>query len=143
MKKSMRPQTKIPGAKNAGQLLNKLVGIMNRLRGPKGCQWDKQQTHKSLVKYLFSEAKEVRDAIKRRDIKNLEEELGDVLLQVVFHSQLASEKGLFDITGVIDSINKKLVRRHPHVFSKTENLSPSQVHKQWKLIKLNEKRSKK
>jgi tetrapyrrole methylase family protein / MazG family protein len=126
--------------KKSGLLFNELVKIMARLRGPDGCPWDKHQDHSSLIKYLFSEANEVKLAVKKKDWKNLEEELGDVLLQVVFHSQIAKEKGLFDINGVIRSINEKLIRRHPHVFSnKNKCLSPKDVVKQWKEIKKQEK----
>jgi tetrapyrrole methylase family protein / MazG family protein len=128
----------------SGKLFEDLIAIMERLRGPDGCPWDKHQSHASLIKYLFSEAKEVRSAVRKKDWKNLEEELGDVLLQVVFHSQVAREKGLFDITGVIRSINEKLIRRHPHVFEgKGGCLTPKDVVKQWKEIKLEEKAEKK
>ncbi|MCX5782227.1 MAG: nucleoside triphosphate pyrophosphohydrolase, partial [Elusimicrobia bacterium] len=91
-------------------LFLELVKIMEILRGPKGCPWDKHQNHKSLIKYLFSEAKEVKSAINKKDWKNLEEELGDILLQVVFHSQIAKENRLFDINKVIEGLNNKLIR---------------------------------
>lgn len=119
-----------------------LVKIMGTLRGADGCPWDKHQSHSSLIKYLFSEAKEVKQAIRKKDWKNLEEELGDVLLQVVFHSQLAKEKGLFDISDVIIGINQKLVRRHPHVFGGKKLTNPRDVIVQWEEIKRLEKKKK-
>jgi tetrapyrrole methylase family protein/MazG family protein len=93
-----------------------LVNILAKLRGPKGCPWDKHQSHESLLPYLFEEAREVRSALKKKDWDNFCEELGDILLQVVFHAQVASEAGRFDINDVLKCINDKLVRRHPHVF---------------------------
>lgn len=130
-----------------GILLEELIDIMARLRGPEGCPWDKHQNHESLIKYLFSEAREVKLAVKNKDWKNLEEELGDVLLQIVFQSQVAEEAGEFDIRGVITSINEKLIRRHPHVFSAKgrkarQKMTPEDVVKQWKEIKKIERRSK-
>ena len=123
-------------------LFDELVGIMARLRGPEGCPWDKHQDHKTLLKYLFSEAREVKAAIANNDIENLKEELGDVLLQIVFHSQVAAENGHFDISDVIEGLNKKLIRRHPHVFGKEELKTPDAVLRRWKEIKLEEKRAK-
>ena len=121
------------------QLFGELVDIMSRLRGPDGCPWDKHQDHETLLKYLFSEAREVKEAVKNNDMENLEEELGDVLLQVVFHSQIARENGSFDISGVIRGINKKLIRRHPHVFGNEKLKTPNDVLRRWKEIKKQEK----
>ena len=112
---------------------------MRRLHGPKGCPWDRKQTHRSLLPYLFEEAKEVKQAVRKKDWVNLEEELGDVLLQVIFHSQIAEESGRFDINDVINVITKKLVRRHPHVFKGKKLNTPEEVVKQWKEIKKKEK----
>lgn len=128
--------------KQAERLFGDLVAIMAKLRGPGGCPWDKHQTHGSLLKYLFEEAGEVKQAVRKKDWRNLEEELGDVLLQVVFHSQLACEDGRFDIRGVVKSINEKLRRRHPHVFGGNKLRTPGQVYKQWKEIKKQEKSKK-
>jgi len=89
---------------------------MARLRGPKGCPWDRQQTHASLVRYLFEEAQELKKSIRKKDYRNMEEELGDVLLQVIFHAQLAQEKGRFTIDDIIRTLIRKLMLRHPHVF---------------------------
>ncbi|MGA6993315.1 MAG: MazG nucleotide pyrophosphohydrolase domain-containing protein, partial [Candidatus Deferrimicrobiaceae bacterium] len=94
-----------------------LVDIMARLRGKGGCEWDRAQTHASLRQYLLEEAHEVVDAISRNDAGLLREELGDLLLQILFLAQIASDRGEFDISDVIDSITEKMVRRHPHVFA--------------------------
>ena len=124
---------------------SKLLNIMETLRGPNGCPWDRHQDHRSLAKYLFSEAKEVRQAVQRRDWNNLKEELGDILLQVVFHSQVAKENGTFDIKDVIEVLNRKLVRRHPHVFARSAKklTTPRQVYRQWEEIKRREKKTSK
>jgi tetrapyrrole methylase family protein/MazG family protein len=126
----------------SGKKFEDLVAIMEKLHGPGGCPWDKKQTHQSLLPYLFSEAREVKAAVRKKDWENLEEELGDVLLQVIFHSQLAAEKNLFTITDVIRGISEKLVRRHPHVFSGKKLKTPAQVVKQWAEIKKLEKENK-
>ncbi len=95
---------------------NRLVSVMARLRGPKGCPWDRKQTHKTLLKYLFEEAHEFKQAVRKKDYANMEEELGDVLLQVLFHAQIAKEKGRFTIDDVVKTLIRKLTLRHPHVF---------------------------
>ncbi len=118
----------------------KLVDIMAKLR--KGCIWDKEQTHESLVKYLVSEAEELKQAVKHKDMENLEEELGDVLLQVVFHAQIAKENKDFDIADVISTLNKKLIRRHPHVFGNYKVKTTKDVEIMWKEVKAKEKASK-
>ena len=98
---------------------DRLVQVMAKLRSPKGCPWDRKQTHKTLIKYLFEEANEFKSAVRKKDIPNMEEELGDILLQVIFHAQVASEKGRFDIDDVIRHLTRKLTLRHPHVFGYT------------------------
>ncbi len=118
----------------------KLVDIMAKLRS--GCIWDKEQTHESLVKYLISEADELKHAVENKDMENLEEELGDVLLQVVFHAQIAKENKNFDIAAVINTLNKKLVRRHPHVFGKYKVKTTKDVEIMWKEVKAQEKSAK-
>ncbi|MBN1824576.1 MAG: hypothetical protein JW803_09695 [Endomicrobiales bacterium] len=128
--------------KRCGNQFKKLVDIMARLRGHDGCPWDKHQTHDSLIHYLFSEANELKAAVRKRDWENLKEELGDVLLQVVFHSRIAEEHGYFNITDVVEEINKKLKRRHPHVFGKKKLRTPGEVYTQWELIKRREKMKK-
>jgi tetrapyrrole methylase family protein / MazG family protein len=100
----------------AEQAFSELVGIMARLRGPDGCPWDREQTHEKLKPYILEEAYEVLEALDGKVDAELAEELGDLLLQVVFHAQLASEERRFDIQDVIRILNEKLVRRHPHVF---------------------------
>lgn len=116
-----------------------LEQIMARLRAKNGCSWDIKQTHESLKQYLLEEVAEVLDAIDEGDVDSLKEELGDVLLQVAFHSQIASEKGEFDLFQVAETLNQKLIRRHPHVFGKVENLSAEGVVEQWDEIKKEEK----
>ena len=112
-----------------------LVRIMERLRGEGGCEWDRVQTHASLRQYLLEEAHEVVDAISRKDAGLLREELGDLLLQILFHAQIAREQGEFDIDDVIRSISEKMVRRHPHVFSNASASTPEAVSLQWEQIK--------
>ncbi len=118
------------------QPFEELLKIMEELRAK--CPWDKSQTHESLKKYLIEEAYELLDAIDSKDDKKLKEELGDLLLQVVFHSQIAKEKGAFDIWDVIRELNKKLIDRHPHVFGCE---SPEEVLKNWEERKLKERES--
>lgn len=95
---------------------DELVETFAILRGPNGCPWDKKQTHESLIKCLKDECQELIDAIEKKDDENMKEELGDVLLQVLMHSQLAAEEGKFTIQDVVDGLYDKLHRRHPHVF---------------------------
>jgi tetrapyrrole methylase family protein / MazG family protein len=95
---------------------NHLVRVMARLRSPKGCPWDRKQSHQSLLKYLFEEAHEFKQSVRKKDYANMEEELGDILLQVLFHAQVAKEKGRFTIQDVIKTLSRKLTLRHPHVF---------------------------
>jgi len=120
--------------------LENLLSIMQQLR--KGCPWDKEQTFNSLLPYLLEESYEYIDAVQGGNVKNMVEELGDVLLQVVFHSQIAKEEGKFTIDDVIEGICEKMVRRHPHVFG-SENLGTSkEVLKKWEEIKSEEKAEK-
>jgi MazG family protein len=119
--------------------VDRLRAIMHRLRAPGGCPWDAEQTHGSLVSNLIEEAYETVDAIQRCDLKHLEEELGDLLLQVVFHSELAEEAGHFDLDEVARGISEKLVRRHPHVFAVSNAATSDAVLRQWDEIKRSEK----
>ena len=119
-----------------------LIGIIAELRSDHGCPWDKEQTVESLKKCLADEAQEVFEAVDNKDMENLCEELGDVLLQVVLYSQIAKEAGAFTIDDVIDGISKKMVRRHPHVFGDIEVNSPEEALALWKEIKLQEKAKK-
>lgn len=112
-----------------------LVSIMARLRGEGGCEWDRVQTHGTLRQYLLEEAHEVVDAITRNDPSLLCEELGDLLLQILFHAQIACENGEFNISDVISGISEKMVRRHPHVFADASASTPDAVSLQWEHIK--------
>jgi len=113
----------------------KLVEIMHRLRAPGGCPWDHQQTHETLRPYLLEETYEVLEAIDAGDDTNLQEELGDLLLQVVFHAELAAERGQFDIGAVARGITDKLIRRHPHVFGDVEAVDADTVARNWQRLK--------
>jgi MazG family protein len=132
-----------PKLPEARKKFAELVNILATLRGPNGCPWDKHQTHESLLPYLFEEAREVRSALKKKDWDNFCEELGDILLQVVFHAQVAAEAGRFDICDVLKCINDKLLRRHPHVFAGKTAKTPEEVNKLWAQIKKQEKLAKK
>lgn len=113
----------------------KLLAIMNRLRDPDGCPWDREQTLDSLKVFLLEEAHEVLDAMERGDPAQLREELGDLLFQIVFQSRIASEMGWFDFEQVGESICEKLIRRHPHVFGSARLASSEQVIRQWEDLK--------
>jgi len=128
-------------AKTKKYTFDDLVKIMARLRGPKGCPWDRKQNHQSLLPYLIEETYEVVDTLHRRDIEALREELGDLLLQIVFHAQLARERKRFAIDDVTDVICRKLIARHPHVFGKRQALTADQVLGNWEKIKLAEKKN--
>jgi tetrapyrrole methylase family protein/MazG family protein len=119
--------------------LYRLVEIVNRLLGPGGCPWDQAQTHETLKKYLLEETYEVLEAIDREDLPNLQEELGDLLLQPIMHAQMERLAGTFDIDDVAKSICDKLVRRHPHVFGDVEAKDAETVLKNWDAIKKSEK----
>ena len=113
--------------------------ISNRLRQPDGCPWDREQTHASLRKHLLEEAYEVYDALERGATPELAEELGDLLLQVVLHAQLAAEEGVFDLADVQAAIGRKIVRRHPHVFGDAVARTAADVNRQWERIKADER----
>jgi nucleoside triphosphate diphosphatase len=120
-----------------------LLDIMAQLRHPEtGCAWDVKQDFASLIPYVIEEAYEVVDAIERNDIEDLRAELGDLLLQVVFHSQIASERGLFSFEQVAESISDKLVRRHPHVFADAIFETDAQRHAAWEQAKADERKEK-
>ena len=119
--------------------LKDLIDVMATLRSENGCQWDREQTHKTLKPNMLEEAYEAVDAIDSGDMKHLKEELGDVLLQVVLHSQIASESGDFNIEDVALDIKEKLIRRHPHVFGDVEVNSTAEILENWEQIKKQEK----
>ena len=125
------------------QSLDELIAVMARLRAPGGCPWDREQTYASLSQYLLEEAYETFDAIQEADqtgdITHLKEELGDLLLQVIFHSTIAAEKGDFTIDDVADGITNKLVLRHPHVFGDAKLESAGDVLDNWDKLKANER----
>jgi tetrapyrrole methylase family protein / MazG family protein len=124
---------------NEQSRFDRLMEIMRRLRGPGGCPWDAEQSHESLKRYLLEEAYEVIEAIDAKDHAHLKEELGDLLLQPIFHAAIAEEKGEFTMDEVLDAINEKLVRRHPHVFGAAViETSEAQVAN-WEKIKKGEK----
>ena len=121
---------------------DKLIDIVKKLRAPDGCPWDRKQTLYSLKDALIEETCELIDALDNKDIENIKEELGDVLLHVVFHSQTACEDGLFNIEDVICGINEKLIRRHPHVFKNEHYETAEQVKERWDEIKKEENKDK-
>lgn len=121
----------------------RLIEIMAALRTKgTGCPWDLEQSYETIVPYTLEEAYEVADAVARQDLGDLKEELGDLLLQVVFHARMAEEEGAFDFGGVVEAITQKLVRRHPHVFGDARDLTPDQVSALWGKIKAEEKSEK-
>lgn len=120
--------------------ISRLLAIMAALRTPgTGCPWDLEQTFASIAPYTLEEAYEVVDAIERGDLGDLKEELGDLLLQVVFHARMAEERGAFALPDVVEAITRKLIRRHPHVFGPARDLSPEEVKALWDEIKREEK----
>jgi len=120
--------------------IDELQQTMARLRGPGGCPWDQEQTHATLVRCLIDEVSELIDTIDRNDLPHMREELGDVLIQVVFHACLAEEAGQFNFDDVARDINAKLIRRHPHVFGADKLQTSEQVLAQWEVIKAGEKK---
>lgn len=119
-----------------------LTEIIARLRGEGGCPWDRKQTHESLIPCLRDETEEAVQAIEKQDMENLCEELGDVLLQVLMHSQIAKENGTFTLADVIDGISRKMIRRHPHVFGDAKAATPEESLALWKQVKAEEKKEK-
>lgn len=120
-----------------------LVETFAILRGPNGCPWDKKQTHESLIKCLQNESQELIDAINNKDDENMKEELGDVLLQVLIHSQIAAEEGKFTIDDVIQGLYDKLHRRHPHVFGNHDKAAtPEEALAVWREMKQKEREGK-
>jgi len=122
------------------QAMDELKTTIARLRAPDGCPWDQEQTHSSLVRCLIDEVSELIETIDRGDLPHMREELGDVLIQVVFHAQLAAEAGAFTLEDVAREVNEKLVRRHPHVFGTGKLGTSDEVLVQWEQIKAQEKK---
>jgi MazG family protein len=127
---------------HAGRDFEQLVAVMARLRAPNGCPWDREQSHSSLRTYLIEEAYEVLDAMDSADDAKFAEELGDLLLQVLFHAQIANEEGRFDVTDVIREIYEKMIRRHPHVFGEKRAKTAAEVLRNWEKIKAEERKTK-
>lgn len=124
---------------DVGEQFRELVELMAFMRGPSGCAWDREQSLESFLEHLPEETGEVLEALEKRDYANLREELGDVLWNLVFMAQIASEEGLFTMSDVLGELNGKIVRRHPHVFG-GENLSdPKEILARWKEIKKGER----
>jgi len=123
----------------AGEWFEKLAAVQARLRAPDGCPWDREQTHASLRTYLIEEAYEVLEAMESGDDAKFAEEMGDLLLQIVFHSQIAKEEGRFTVSDVIREVHDKMVRRHPHVFGAKRAKDSAEVLKNWEQIKKEER----
>jgi MazG family protein len=136
-----KPRKAESSARRIGKLFEDLVAVQARLRAPGGCPWDREQTHSTLRTYLIEEAYEVLDAIEMGSPQDLTEELGDLLLQVLFHADLARETGVFDISDVITGIHNKMVRRHPHVFGDAKAETAGEVLKNWAQLKAKEKQA--
>jgi tetrapyrrole methylase family protein/MazG family protein len=132
------PEGPVPSSAHGERLLD-LVRVMARLRGPDGCPWDLEQDHRTLARHLLEEAHEVLEAIDDGDPERLREELGDLLLQVVFHAQMAADSGSFDVDDVAAGITAKLIRRHPHVFGDVQVSGADEVLVNWERIKAEEK----
>ncbi len=128
-----------PSHRRAGAWLARLAALQARLRAPNGCPWDREQTHRSLRKYLIEEAYEVLDAMDSGDARKFSSELGDLLLQVVFHAAIAEEAGEFTLSDVIRSVYEKMIRRHPHVFGRVKAEDSRAVLKNWEQIKAQER----
>ena len=124
---------------SAGEWFEKLAAVQARLRAPDGCPWDREQTHASLRTYLIEEAYEVLEALESGDDGKFAEEMGDLLLQIMFHSQIAKEEGRFDVSDVIREVHDKMVRRHPHVFGEKRAKDSAEVLKNWEQIKKEER----
>ncbi len=128
---------------SAGVWFEKLVALQKRLRAPNGCPWDREQTHATLRTYLIEEAYEVLDALQSGEDAKFAEEMGDLLLQIVFHSQIAEEEGRFTVADVIREIHEKMVRRHLHVFGTKRAKDSAEVLRNWEQIKAQERRAQK
>jgi len=126
----------------AAEALQRAAAIMARLRAPGGCPWDREQTFDTIKRHTLEETYEVFDAIERRAWPDLKDELGDLLLQVLFYAQMASEAGYFDLRDVAENLSSKLIRRHPHVFGGTVATNSDAVLRNWEQIKVEEKKSK-
>jgi ATP diphosphatase len=125
---------------SAAAALQRAAAIMAKLRGPDGCPWDREQTFDTIKRHTLEETYEVFDAIERRAWPDLKDELGDLLLQILFYAQMSTEAGHFTLADVIDNLNAKLIRRHPHIFANAVAADPASVLRNWEQIKLEEKK---
>jgi XTP/dITP diphosphohydrolase/ATP diphosphatase len=132
--------SRLEAAPSSADLLAEAIAIMARLRAPNGCPWDREQTFESIKRHTLEETYEVFDAIERRAWPDLKDELGDLLLQVLFYAQMASEAGYFTIRDVASNLNAKLIRRHPHIFAGAEVADSDAVLRNWEQIKQSEKK---
>ena len=131
-----------PAAADAGAVFARFVELIARLRAPGGCPWDREQTHESVKPMTIEEAYEVAHAIDEKDDAELAAELGDLLLQVVFHANIAEERGAFPLREVIERVSEKMIRRHPHVFGGDDAASSGEVLRNWEAIKAEERAAK-
>ena len=129
----------VDSSKGVFERFEKLLSIMQKLRGPDGCAWDREQTHRSIRGNMIEECNEAVEAIDACDDANLCEELGDVLLQVVFHAQIAAEENRFTMADILEGLCQKLIRRHPHVFGDKQAATPEQALLSWNEAKKREK----
>jgi nucleoside triphosphate diphosphatase len=134
-------KSQLEAASSAPDPLSEAIAIMARLRGPDGCPWDREQTFDSIKRHTLEETYEVFDAIERRAWPDLKDELGDLLLQVLFYAQMAAEAGYFNIQDVASNLNAKLIRRHPHIFGGAQATSSDAVLRNWEQIKQSEKKT--
>jgi tetrapyrrole methylase family protein / MazG family protein len=130
------------GAVEAGRLFARFSELIARLRAPGGCPWDREQTHESVKPMTIEEAYEVAHAIDEKDDEELASELGDLLLQVVFHANIAQERGAFDLRGIVERVSEKMIRRHPHVFGEDDAATSGAVLRNWEAIKAQEREAK-
>jgi len=131
-----------PASAEAGELFARFVELIGRLRAPGGCPWDREQTHESVKPMTIEEAYEVAHAIDEKDDEELLGELGDLLLQVVFHANIAEERGAFRLRQILERVSDKMVRRHPHVFGEDDASTPGEVLRSWEAIKAQEREAK-
>ena len=139
---AVTPLDRVPAdpirSREGGRRLLDVVRVLQKLRGPDGCPWDREQTHRTLGRHLLEETHETLEAIDADDLDGLRDELGDVLLQVVFHAEIARQEGTWDVDDVAEGLVRKLIRRHPHVFGDTEVASAEEALVNWERIKTEE-----
>ena len=138
---SLDPKTQAEFVEPSGDAFERLVETMAKLRAPDGCPWDREQTHESLARHLLEETYETLDAIDSGDLNALREELGDLVLQVIFHSEIAFEEGAFTVADVMNDLREKLIHRHPHVFGDVVAKDADAVRANWELSKRRDKKT--